>query len=175
MDLGIFRRTRVGLSLWVFGLPVALVVLYYGTDFFSQYVSRKLEQRSAVMQLLPDAVRKLDEAQATLKATGARVQDEASATAEINTMLSRVADETEFTIVSLKVRRSETPPPPGLIVLAVEVEGSGYIQALMEFLHAAQREEALLMVRTAKVQLTKSGDDPQYRTSLTMNYYFLAG
>lgn len=174
MDLGVFRRSRIGLWLWV-SLPLLVVLLVFAISRrYCRGLERELLHRTEVAKLMPAMHRQHQAARRTVDAFGARVSDETDAVRELRNRLNDIALECGVVINSLSVEA----PPGGMAgsvpCFRADVTGEGEMESLIGLFEKLQTPTGLVSVASLRMGVSMAGAKPLYRTEFVLRWSFLS-
>jgi hypothetical protein len=173
MDLGIFRRSRLGVWLWVTA-PLALLLLSFAiSHYFCLRMARKMLYRSSVTLLMPEMHRQHEAAQSIVDSFGERVGSEAEAVRVLRSQLNDIALRSGFVINSLSVEA----PPGGMAGSApcfrADVRGEGKLTSVVALFEKLQTPTGLVAVESLRMGAEQAGSEPLYKSHFVLRWSFL--
>lgn len=151
MDVGKFKASRGRLISWVILPPVLIVGIGLSSFALSLESEWELERTRVLAELLPKVEEARKEADNLI--VQYRESDTGSVTSEdeLISFLQNIAQQTGFTVDTLKVERRGSSAGHNVPVLTAHIRGSGTMLSLQNFIADAGSRQQLLSERALKI------------------------
>jgi hypothetical protein len=173
MDLGVFRRTKWRLSMWILGPVALLAILFSSFNTFYRAAEKQIGHQTAVMNILPQMDRHLQAASNTIRRftfgqTGLRALN------GVNTEITEAAQHAAVALNAINAQKSATNAFNELLSLQLTVKGDGNLQSITRFIQEIQHPFSLATTENVKLKTSSLAPDAAYTAELTLNCYAVA-
>ncbi len=173
MDLGVFRRNRLGVWLWITAPLAAVLLVFAVSRYFCLRMEQKLLYRGSVTSLMPEMHRQHEAAQQIVDTFGERVSEEAEAVRVLRSRLNDIALRSGYVINSLSVEA----PPGGMAGAApcfcADVRGEGKLTSIVSLFENLQTPTGLVAVASLRMGADQAGSEPLYKSHFVLHWSFL--
>jgi len=170
MDLGVFRRSRVGLWAWLV-LPAVLVAVMFGvTTLYLSSISRRLDRRKEFLENLPEIQRALGVTQEVLSGFDTALRAPDGADPELRALLNATAVEVGFTINSLSTEDLATGNSIDKGGVKAKVQGVANMGAIVALFNELQQPAKTFVVDSLSIGTLRIEEEPLYNVVFVLHW-----
>lgn len=185
MDLGLFARRKWEFWAWVFVPAAIIVALQCFLEVYAWRVASALEQRKALIQVVPQMQAKLSASREVLKGFAHDGAVKIEPAEEARRSLSKSARQNGFLIDELSVEsgegkaagRAAAPawsPSTKVQMLTVSLKGEGSLTALMRFMDTIEKPENLVTMGAVGIRQVRREAEPVYQADFSFRCHILS-
>jgi hypothetical protein len=164
MDLGLFRRRRIGFWLWIVCPLLAAASIHFSVFLYCQRMAGMLQEQKAMAALLPDMAGALDNANSIVDEFPAIRATAAEARSALTTRISELSLQHNFLANNVRIKSLTAAGP--VQKLEVSIEGEGQMLAIMKFVNDLQTPESLMALVRANIRVNAFFPTPVYNWEL---------
>ncbi len=164
MDLGLFKRRRFGIWLWIICPWLVAAGIHYSVYLYNQRMAAMLQEQKAMAALLPEMTDSLRHADDVVNEFAGIRATAAEARSGLTTRISELAVEHGF--VANQVRIKSLPASGPMQKLEVVIEGEGRLLSIMKLVNDLQASKLLVSLTQANLRISSFAPVPVYNCEL---------
>lgn len=171
MDLGMFRGGKAGFWAWVVGPLALMAVVYLPAMLYGRHLNRICDQRTAVLQSIPEMNRQLQRATDTLKRFVPFSAVASDGGADLNQRIQKAAQQHGVGIRSLTTEKGDGGGRSGIAYGTVTLQGEGVLAAVINLLDDLQKPESLCHVDAVRLKVMTWEPERIYSSDIVLRCY----
>lgn len=191
MDLGGFRRSKIGFAAWIAVPAVLVVVIATVPSLLAHRMIHSFDESRRWMELIPEMQIRLKAVQKQMLLFSIPTAGQIDASEAVHTRINKAARQAGMVVDSLLVEPLEDAPADSssldkagavaaggaakpLRIFRLTVVGEGPILALTKFLADMEIQSTLTAVETAALSLTRNRPEAYYTGTFVMRCYVVS-